>query len=366
MVPPNKKLKTCADSEISSYHQAIPDEIWISILSYLPPFSLCSMSKTSIRFNQLSKDPTLWTDLTIDWQSVKNRTASVESIISRATKVKSLTVKNRTFEQVNSPQIVMMVRKASETLRNLTLSPEIALGNNAVAKIGSMTNLTSLELAGDWIKTTGVKEIANLTKLERLKMPGAEQVTPKDLKDLFSQLSNLKLVDISDCKKGASDMAVTALAQNNPELEYLALDECELVTGKSLKVVAEKCPNLKHLSLDGCYQVNDPAMVKIASSCLRLTYVSLSLCSTVKDTTLKQLALNCSDLSFLNLFGCSYITERGVAKLVEGATKLKYLCIRGMIGVGQAFSEKLEKQHPDIQIVHQFQPKPVRDRSKKY
>ena len=366
MAPPSKKLKTCTYDELSSHHQAIPDEIWISILSYLPPFSLTTMSKTSRRFHQLARDPTLWTNLDIDWQSIKNRTSSVEGIISRATKIKSMTVKNRTFEQVNSPQIVMIAKKASSTLKSLTFSPEIALGNNAVAKLGSMTNLTRLELAGDWIKNTGLKEIGNLIKLETLKMPGAEQVTPKDLKDLFSQLTNLKLVDISDCKKGATDMAVTALAQNNPNLEYLALDECELVTGKSMKVVAEKCPNLKHLSLDGCYQVNDPAMVKIASSCPNLTYVSLGLCSTVKDTTLKHLAINCMDLSFVNLFGCSYITERGVGKLVEGATKLKYLCIRGMIGVGQAYSEKLEKQHPNIQIVHQFQPKPVRDRSKKY
>jgi len=275
MAPPNKKLKTCADPESASHHQTIPDEIWISILSYLPPFSLCSMSKTSHRYNQLARDPTLWTNLTIDWQSIKNCTISVEGIINRSTKIKSMTVRNRTFEQVNSPQIVMIVKKTKETLTSLTFSPEIALGNNAVAKLGTMTNLTSLELAGDWIKTTGVKEIGNLKKLERLKMPGAEQVTPKDLKDLFCQLTNLKLVDISDCKKGASDMAVAALAQNNPQLEYLALDECELVTGKSLKVVAEKCHNLKHLSLDGCYQVNDPAMLKIASSCPYLTYVSL-------------------------------------------------------------------------------------------
>ena len=51
---------------------------------------------------------------------------------------------------------------------------------------------------------------------------------------------------------------------------------------------------------------------------------------------------------------------------MEGACKLKYLCIRGMIGVSQTFSEKIEKQHPEIKIVHQFQPEPVRDRSKKY
>ena len=44
---------------------------------------------------------------------------------------------------------------------------------------------------------------------------------------------------------------------NNPKLQYLALDECELITGKSVKTLAEKCPLLEHISMDGCYQVRD-------------------------------------------------------------------------------------------------------------
>ena len=40
--------------------------------------------------------------------------------------------------------------------------------------------------------------------------------------------------------------------------------------------------------------------------------------------------------------------------------------IRGMIGVGQAFSEKLTKEWPDMEIVHHFLPKAPRDRSKKF
>eukprot|EP00092_Neocalanus_flemingeri_P036685 GFUD01039940.1.p1 GENE.GFUD01039940.1~~GFUD01039940.1.p1 ORF type:complete len:385 (-),score=97.46 GFUD01039940.1:18-1118(-) len=361
MASPNKKLKTCPDSETPSHHQSIPDEIWMSILSYLQPFSLCSMSETSHRFHQLSRDPFLWTNLTIDWQSIRNCTTSVEGLINRSTKIKSMTVRMRTrpfeLEPVDGLQIVMVVKKAKGTLTSLTFSPdwdsaeigtmEIALGNNAIAKLGTMTNLTSLELAGDWIKTAGIKAISNLVKLEKLKMPGAEQVIPKDLKDLFSQLTNLKLVDISDCKKGASDMVVTALAQNNPQLEYLALDECELVTGKSLKVVAEKCPNLNHLSLDSDEQVNDPVMLKIASSCPQLTHVRLAF-SLITDVTLKQLVTNCPNLSFVDLFGCDNITERGVGELMDGAFKLKHLSIS--IDVGQAFTEKIYKQHPEIQF----------------
>ena len=39
-----------------------------------------------------------------------------------------LTVTNRTFEQVNSPMIVSVIRKAKESLTSLVISPELALG----------------------------------------------------------------------------------------------------------------------------------------------------------------------------------------------------------------------------------------------
>ena len=161
---------------------------------------------------------------------------------------------------------------------------------------------------------------------------------------------------------------VVALARSAPLLEHLAMEECERVTGKGIKALAEGCPKLRHLALDGCYQVNDPAMVKVATACTALTFLSLGLCSTIKDTTLRALAQHCHHLQHLNLFGCAYISERGVARLVEalGPRSLTYLSIRGMLGLGQAASEKLARDWPSIEVVHTFLPKPVRDRAKKF
>ena len=56
-------------------------------------------------------------------------------------------------------------------------------------------------------------------------------MTSPDLIKIVSSLHNLRIVDFSDAKKGASDSVVTALSAANPNLEYLALDECERITG---------------------------------------------------------------------------------------------------------------------------------------
>ena len=72
--------------------------------------------------------------------------------------------------------------------------------------MGRLTQLTSLELAGDWIKvmmmimmiiiviivkTSAVSKLANLAQLEHLKMPGSKQLTSGDFKALFTKLKRL-------------------------------------------------------------------------------------------------------------------------------------------------------------------------------
>jgi len=364
-----KRARLALQSETSIL---LPDEVWLCIMSELTRRSLLALGSTCRRLLQLSRDPALWTLMIVDWQAIKRQENSKEKhldcALRRATKLQSLTIKNRTFEQIKSGVVASLVRRAGSTLSNLIFSPEVVLSNSAVASLSSLSSLTSLEFPGDWLKTSGAQAIASLANLQSLKIPGAEQVVPSDLTMIVSSLHNLRVLDLSDAKKGVSDGVVTALSTANPNLEYLALDECERITGKGLRGLADNCHKLAHLSLDGCYQVNDPAIVRLATSCTQLTYLSLGLCSTVKDTCLKALATHCPRLAHLNLFGCAYISERGVARMVEalGPQNLTFLCIRGMLGVGQAFSEKLVKDWPQMEIVHTFLPKPERDRSKKF
>jgi len=366
-----KKARTASQSGASNQN-LLPDEVWLSIMHEMTPRSLLALGSTCRRLLYLSRDPDLWTSMTIDWQAIKdqeeNKNKHLDSALRRATKLQRLTIKNRTFEQIKSNVVAAVVKRAGCSLKDLIFSPEVVMSNSAVAALSSLSSLTSLELPGDWVKTGGAHAIASLTNLQSFKMPGAEQVTSSDLISIVSSLHNLRILDLSDAKKGVSDSMVTALSAANPHLEYLALDECERITGKGLRGLADNCHKLRHLSLDGCYQVNDPAIIRLATSCTQLAYLSLGLCSTVKDTSLKALATHCPRLAHLNLFGCAYISEKGVARLVEalGPRDLRYICIRGMLGVGQTFSERLVKDWPRMEVVHTFLPRPFRDRAKKF
>jgi hypothetical protein len=370
-----KARRAVAPAEASSGSPdflSLPDEVWLAIMQRLPRPALFAVGSAARRLLQLSRDPSLWRALTIDWQAIKAQEEGkgklVNQVIQRATMLHTLMVKNKTFEQIKSQAVAAVARRAGPSLRQLTFSPEVVLSNSAVATLGGLSGLTSLELPGDWLKTAAAQAIGSLAHLNTLKLPGAEQLTSSDLVAMVSSLPNMRVLDLSDAKKGMTDSVLTALAAAAPGLEYLALDECERVTGRGVKALADRCSRLTHLSLDGCYQVNDPSIMKVAGACHQLAYLSLSLCSTVKDTSLKALAANCPALAHLNLFGCAYISERGVSRLVEalGPRALRYLDIRGMLGVGRAFSERLAGEWPAVEVTHQFLPKPPRDRAKKY
>ena len=92
---------------------SLPGEVWLSIFRLLPTAALVSMSRTCRVLRSLGQDPGLWTRVSLDWQSIKNKAGSCEELVSRCQKLRRLTITNRTFEQVNSPVILSMVRKAA-------------------------------------------------------------------------------------------------------------------------------------------------------------------------------------------------------------------------------------------------------------
>ena len=91
--------------------------------------SLLALGATCHRLLQLSRDPGLWTSLTIDWQAIKaqeeKKTKCLDSTMRRATKLQELTIKNRTFEQIKSGVVAAVAKRAGSGLKNLIFSPEV-------------------------------------------------------------------------------------------------------------------------------------------------------------------------------------------------------------------------------------------------
>ena len=95
----------------------------------LSPRSLLTLGATCHRLLQLSRDPELWTSMTIDWQAIKaqeeNKNKYLDAAMRRATKLQKLTIKNRTFEQIKSGVVASLAKRAGSGLKNLIFSPEV-------------------------------------------------------------------------------------------------------------------------------------------------------------------------------------------------------------------------------------------------
>ena len=191
-------------------------------------------------------------------------------------------------------------------MTSLIISPEIVLSNLALLQLFELTNLTSLELNGENLSTAGASKLANLTLLECLKITRSHQITEEKMINLFSKLNNLKTVDISHW---VTNKSVTALANNNPNLRFIVLDECNYVTDASIIKIAEKCSHLERISMNSCWQISDHALVKLAESCPKLQHVSLVDCYNITKTGIEMLLSSAENLKFLDIRDVLYLDQ---------------------------------------------------------
>ena len=247
--------------------ECIPEEIFYMILKILELSDLCSISQTCQKLYHMTRNPLLWTDITIDWKSIKKRRSLVHGLLSRASKIVNLQVENRNYEKVDTQRIIDAVKQASNSLKSLKFSFDLYTGvklkSNAVMQLGTLTQLTCLEFDGGCLTSKLVKEIAKLEKLERLKIPYASNLIPQDLIHLFSKLKYLRSVKISSCGTAVNDEVVISLVKNNPHLESINIDNSQLFTGEAIKDIFENCPNILYLTFSSCLQITNSSLLNM-------------------------------------------------------------------------------------------------------
>ena len=62
----------------------LPTELWMNIIYLLPRRSLLQLSCTCSRLHKLCHDPNIWTNVSIDWQTIKKKTFITARLFSRS------------------------------------------------------------------------------------------------------------------------------------------------------------------------------------------------------------------------------------------------------------------------------------------
>ena len=372
---PSASSKIPDASSAVDHWPRLSDEIVLIILRLLPEKDLVKSSLINKRFRDLSRDKTLWTELTLDYVNFKQNAESCRKLVERCEKLSSLKISNKTCQWDKLNIMMTVVTRAKESLRCLEINNALKEWSPAaMAKLGSLQNLRSLTFSFSSVIALAVnsykgakvlEELANLDQLEVLKLRITRYLWSNHsnsnslpvLKSVFQQLKKLKEVDIYTTDY--DDSLVVALAENNTSLKMLRLRNYPYLSDETVDVLANSCPALEELAIS--FSRGDDAIDKLSSSFPRIKSLIIGGSTVPIDTTDQKLTKYVEafrSLESLDLVGYTYhhyhVTDSGIERMVSSADNLKHLTIRGAPRVTEDLVERLRKEYPslDLRIYH--------------
>ena len=153
----------------------LSNEMVLMILRHLPLKELAKMSLINKKFRDFSRDDSLWTELTLDYEDIKQNAESCRKLVERCKKLANLKISNESHNWLTL-NIMTVVTRAKESLKSLEVHPSMTTWSPAaMAKLGQMKNLTSLTLkvntdAKQVYSYEGAKILEELAKLDKLEV----------------------------------------------------------------------------------------------------------------------------------------------------------------------------------------------------
>ena len=192
------------------------------ILRFLPSKDLVKVSLINKRIRKLSRDDSLWTELTLDYEDIKLSADSCRRLVERCKKLARLKITNRNDNQ-RPLNIMSVVSRAKNSLMVLEIDRSIRNWTDAaLIKLGQMKELRNIALTVEFDdENKGKHLMQQLIKLHQLevlcvrmregkwRVNGSELLHFKKLKEIDIRMANVNSVAI--------------LRSTNPDLKLLRL-----------------------------------------------------------------------------------------------------------------------------------------------
>ena len=111
----------------------IPKELQLHILGHLSYTDLSRVSLTCRNLKDVSRDPTLWRKLTLEYEKIENSTVACRDQVSRCTSLKEIVITGEVY-WVRSDKIISVIMKAKGTLTSIILPHDANLSNSSINK----------------------------------------------------------------------------------------------------------------------------------------------------------------------------------------------------------------------------------------
>ena len=339
---------------------SLSNEIALLILRLLPQKDRVTVSLVNRKFRDLSKDPSLWTQLTLDFENIKQNVESCRKLVDRCKKLASIKITNNSRNSCKL-NIMTVVTRAKESLNSLEVDHSLEDWTPAaMKKLGSLKNLTRLSLSfnsdpksvNSYIGANMLEELANLDQLEVLKLElthnGSGHIAA--LKNVFQQLKKLKKVYIYPTQFDES--LVVALAENNPDLKVIRRMIYSSLSDRTVDILFNSCPGLEDFIISSSHSENE--INKLSSlwpnlKCLEVRGSS-ALWDDMDADLISKYVEKFRSLERLVLRGnYIHITNSRIERLVGSAENLKHLSLCAP-QVTKVFVKRLRIEYPDLDL----------------
>ena len=336
----SKKIKISAPTDCDQDTGTVPvtnhwfrlsDEVILSIFRLLPQKDLLTLSLMSKKFRDLSRDDSLWTELTLDHADIKQTADSCRKLVERCKKLSSLKITNNANDP-RSLNLMSVVIRAKDSLRSLEVDGSLDKWTDAaMAKLGMMKSLKLISFTFDTRypqDPDGLFKLAELDQLEVLKIDIKTNLYEplSEMSYVFQQLKQLKTVDLTSARGNM----LFYLASNNPGLKVLKVDM--YFDDADIEVLSDLCPDLEELKVD--LYLDDFVPEKLSFP--KLKYLDIELATYKLETD----------------------ADDAVIKLIEKLWDLKKLNLRGFSidleeeEINESFFHRIRNHYPDINFTY--------------
>ncbi|CAH1787023.1 unnamed protein product [Owenia fusiformis] len=367
----------------------LPDEVLLSIFSYLPHSVLARCALVCQQFYRVAMDDSLWRSISL---ANKHNVKDDWLVCIGQHRPRQLNLAYCKGKRVTSKGLRELFRLSADTLQELDITgcnegelkgdslilhafsrcTEIRkldaswcnIDNNQLAVIcDNATRLESISLKGcQNITDEGVEMLAltHGTSLESLDLCGCIQVTNEGIYKLSVNCKGLLSLSLGECYK-LSDVCIGQLSMSLCGLEVLDLRGCKQIKDDCIRRVVRNCPRLKSLTLGSCPYITDGALVEIATYMTGLRHLDVRGSKKVTDVGIRNIAHNCRFLTELDLSSTA-ITQKSVFALASYAIqRLEVLKLNFCRDITEGALAKLAKNCKRLHMLELFGGRRIRD-----
>lgn len=304
----------------------LPDEMLLSVFSYLSLTDLAAVSQTSNRFHQLAGDSALW-------QNIKSH---------------EQTLTDNWFELMGQkcPKFVKLTGCCGKAVSNKGLR---SFFKNCKSRLTYLhiSKCTGDQLAGDvillhaschcrnlkhvivpWSSTTdnGLSAISlALPVIKSLNINGNSSISDESFEILSKRHApHMLALQMEGCFSVSSDSLVN-FAENSKQLRELNIGLCSKISSECVVSLCEKLKALSCLDLHGLKTITDENLRAIVTTCRCLQVLVISQCTAISDSGISHIAACLPHLLRVELSGCSLVSDQGIITLCETRHELEHL-----------------------------------------